>query len=117
MIIMVRVGLGLAYQGASSSPSQHQRNYHYDDPTSSSPQAPSGHKKISLATFQTAAAASSQDGDILQQNMPVGSSSRSSKTKLDITIVLGQGCTRDWLEMIFVMRVGTLMFSSRSEKQ
>ena len=25
-----------------------------------------------------------------------------SKTKFDITIVLGQGCTRDWLEMIFV---------------
>ena len=73
MIIIVRVGLGLAYQGASSTPS-HQRNYHYDDLTSSSPQAPSVHEKISLAAFQTAAAASSQDGDILQQNMPVGSS-------------------------------------------
>lgn len=89
MIIIVRVGLGLAYQGASepNTPSR-QRNYHRDDPTLSAPhQASSGRgNNAQLATFQAAAAAavSPQEDDVLQQirDMPVGSS---SKTKLDIT--------------------------------
>ena len=86
MIIIVRVGLGLAYQGASepNTPSR-QRNYHRDDPTLSAPhQASSGHENnAQLATFQ-AAAVSPQEDDVLQQirDMPVGTS---SKTKLDIT--------------------------------
>ena len=74
MIIIVRVGLGLAYQGPSGTPS-HQRDYH--DPTSSTPS--SGRRNNGqLATFQ---AVSPQEDDGLQ-NMSSGSSS--SRSKLDI---------------------------------
>ena len=78
MIIVVRIGLGLAYQGASSSSIPYHRrndnNYHY--PSSSS--APSsGHRQNNrqLSTFK---AASNHDEGL--QSI----SSSSTRTRLDI---------------------------------
>ena len=76
MIIVVRIGLGLAYQGASSTP--HRRS-DYHDPSSSIPSS-GGQNNGQLSTFQ---AASHQEGDGLQ-NISFGTSSR---TKLDIGIM------------------------------
>ena len=74
MTIVVRVGLGLAYQGASSTP-YHRRDYH--DASSSAPS--SGRRNNGqLSTFR---AASHQDDNGLQ-SISLGSSS--SGTKLDI---------------------------------
>ena len=82
MIIVVRIGLGLAYQGASSSSTPYHRrndnNYHY--PSSSS--APSsGHRQNNrqLSTFK---AASNHDEGL--QSISLGSSSSSTRTRLDI---------------------------------
>ena len=81
MIIVVRIGLGLAYQGASSSSTPyHRRNdNNYHDPSSSS--APSsGHRQNNrqLSTFK---AASNHDEGL--QSISFGSSS-STRTRLDI---------------------------------
>ena len=74
MIIIVRVGLGLAYQGVSSTPS---RQLHCNDPTSCVP-SPGRRNNGQLSRLQ---AASPQEDDILQNLSLRGSSSR---TKLDI---------------------------------
>lgn len=87
MIIIVRVGLGLAYQGASSTPSHQPNrdyNHHNDDPTSTAPQASSGRgNNAQLATFQAAVAEISPQEDDVLENM--GLESTSSEIKLDIT--------------------------------
>ena len=71
MIIIVRVGLGLAYQGVSSTPS---RQRDYNDPTSCVP-SPGRRNNGQLSRLQ---AASPHEDEILQ-NL-----SSSSRTKLDI---------------------------------
>ena len=79
MIIVVRIGLGLAYQGASSTPyHDHRRDHH--DPSSSSPS--SGRRKNGqLSTFK-AASHQLDEEDEGSQSISLGSSS--SRTKLDI---------------------------------
>jgi hypothetical protein len=74
MVIVVRIGLGLAYEGASSTP-YHERDYHV-----SSSSAPSSGRRNNgqLSTFK---AASHQEDEGLQSISLRGSSSR---TKLDI---------------------------------
>ena len=81
MIIVVRVGLGLAYQGVSSGTPYHRHDY-YHDPSSSSSAPSSGRRKSNrqLSTFR---AASRQDDNGLQ-SISLGSSGSSSGTKLDI---------------------------------
>ena len=78
MIIVVRIGLGLAYQGASSTPyHDHRRDHH--DPSSSSPS--SGRRNNGqLSTFK--AASHQLEEDESSQSICLGSSS--SRTKLDI---------------------------------
>ena len=80
MIIVVRVGLGLAYQGASSSSTgtpYHRRNNYHDPSSSSAPS--SGHQNNrQLSTFK---AASHHQEDEGLQSISLGSSS--SRTKLD----------------------------------
>ena len=74
MIIIVRVGLGLAYQGVSSTPS---RQRDYNDPTSCVP-SPGRRNNGQLSRLQ---AASPQEDDIFQNLSLRGSSNR---TKLDM---------------------------------
>ena len=95
MIIVVRVGLGLAYQGASSTPYHHRRDYHHDDddddPSSSgAPQVLSGRRNNGqLSTFK-AASRQEEDEDDEQQIRGISlgiSDGSSSGTKLDIVQV------------------------------
>ena len=77
MIIIVRVGLGLAYQGASSTPS-HQREYH--DPSLSAPS--SSRRNNGRLNFQNESPQENRDNVLPVQNVCSGSSS--SRSKLDI---------------------------------
>ena len=78
MIIVVRIGLGLAYQGASSSSTPyHRRNdNNYHDPSSSS--APSSGLRQNNRQLSTFKAASNHDEGL--QSI----SSSSTRTRLDI---------------------------------
>ena len=104
MMIVVRVGLGLAYQGVSSTPYYDNRGgkLHYDDhdPSSSSPSSGGRRNHIGqLSTFQ-AASHQHRDGDNDNDNdndddhdhdhalksMTLGNTTLSSGTKLDSSI-------------------------------
>ena len=76
MIIVVRIGLGLAYQGASSTPPYRRREYH--DPSPSSALSFDNRNKGQLSTFQ---AASHRDDNNLQST---SLGNLSSRTKLDV---------------------------------
>ena len=78
MIIIVRIGLGLAYQGASST-SYHRGDYHDPPPSSSTVPSFGNGNKEQLSTFQ---AASHRDDNNNLQSISLGDSS--SRTKLDV---------------------------------
>jgi hypothetical protein len=84
MIIVVRVGLGLAYQGASSAPQDYRRRRYRDTPISAiSFGGGRNNRDGQLSTFQAEAASPHDNNDGLQ-SISLGTSS--SGTKLDTSI-------------------------------